>query len=77
MCEPYDLHVDDGCTVKRLLTLVFASYLKRSRDTESVQWSQQGEKRGKFWESPGERGKIAGLLPGRLSFFDLGPGVFE
>lgn len=64
-------------TVEWLLSLVFASYLKRSRGAESAKRFQQGGKRGKFWESPGERGKIAGLLPGRLSFFDLGPGVFE
>jgi hypothetical protein len=64
-------------TVKWLLSLVFASVLKRSRDAESVKRFQQGGKRGKFWESPGKRGKIAGLLPGWLSFFDLGPGVFE
>ena len=77
MCEPFDLHVDDGCTVKWFLLLVSASYLKRSKDAESVKWFQRDGKRGKFRESPGERGKIAGLLPGRLSFFDLGPGVFE
>ena len=64
-------------TVKWLLSLVSASVLKRSRDAESVKRFQQGGKRGKFRESPGKRGKIAGLLPGRLSFFDLGPGVFE
>jgi hypothetical protein len=64
-------------TAKWLLSLVFGSYLKHSRDAESVKWFQHGGKRGRFWESPGERGKIAGLLPGRLSFFDLGPGVFE
>ena len=77
MCEPYDLHLNDGCHCKTAPVIGFSSYLKRSRDTEPVQWSQQGGKREKFWESPGERGKIAGLLPGRLSFFDLGPGVFE
>lgn len=59
------------------MALVFASVLKRSRDAESVKRFQQGGKRGKFWEGPGKQGKIAGLLPGRLSFFDLGPGVFE
>jgi len=64
-------------TVKWLLSLVFASVPKRSRDAESVKRFQQGGKRGKFWEGLGKRGKIAGLLPGRLSFFDLGPGVFE
>ena len=63
--------------VKWLLSLIIASYLKRSRDAESVQWLQQGGKKGKFWESAGERGKIAGLLPGQLGFFNLGPGVFE
>jgi hypothetical protein len=55
----------------------FFSCLKRSRDAESVKRIQQGGKRGKFRESPGKRGKIAGVLPGRLRFFDLGPGVFE
>jgi len=40
-------------TVKWILSLVFASYLKRSRDAESVKRFQQGVKRGKFWESPG------------------------
>jgi hypothetical protein len=64
-------------TVKWLLSLVSTSVLKRSKDAESVKRFQQGGKRGKFWEGPGKRGKIAGLLPGRLSFFDLGPGVFE
>jgi muconolactone delta-isomerase len=57
--------------------LAFANYLKRSRDTESVKRLQQGGKRGKFWESFGEWGKIAGLLPGWLSFLDLRPSVFE
>jgi len=47
-------------TVKWLLSLVFASYLKRSRDAESVKQFQQSGKRGKFWESSGKRGKIAG-----------------
>jgi hypothetical protein len=36
MYEPFDLHVDDGVTVKWLLSLVLASYLKHSRDAESV-----------------------------------------
>ena len=63
--------------IKWLLSLVFSGYLKRSRDAESVKRFQQGGKRVKFWESPSERGKIAGLLQGQLSFFDLGPGVFE
>jgi hypothetical protein len=64
-------------TVIWLLSLVLAGYLKRSRDAESVKSFQQGGKRGEFQESPAKRGKIAGLLPGRLSFFELGPGVFE
>ena len=64
-------------TVIWLLILVLASYLKRSREAESVKRPQQGGKRGKFWKSPGERGKIAGLLPGWLSFLDLRPSVFE
>ena len=64
-------------TVKWFLSLVSASYLKRSRDAESVKWFQQGGKRGKFWESPGKREKIDGSLPGRLSIFDLRPGIFE
>jgi len=64
-------------TVKWLLSLVFASYLKRSRDAESVKRFQQGGKRGKFWERFDERRQIAGLLPSRLSFFEPGPGVFE
>jgi len=64
-------------TVIWLLILVLASYLKRSRDAESEKWFQQSEKREKFWESPGKRGKIAGLLPGWLRFFDLRPSVFE
>ena len=54
-----------------------ARYLNRSRDVESVKWLQQDGKRGKFLERPSERGKIAGLLPGWLSFFNLSPGVFE
>jgi hypothetical protein len=60
-----------------LLVLIYASSLKRSRDAESVKRFQLGGKRGKSWETPGKRGEIAGVLPGRLSFFDLGPGVFE
>ena len=64
-------------TVIWLLALVLAGYLKRSRDVESVKSFQQGGKRGKFRESLGKRGKIVGLLPGCLSFFELGPGVFE
>lgn len=64
-------------TEKWLLSLVFASYLKRSRDAESVKRFQQGGKRGKFWESHGKREKIDGSLPGRLSIFDLRPGIFE
>jgi hypothetical protein len=31
----------------------------------------------RLWKSLGIGEKIAGLLPGRLSFFELGPGVFE
>jgi hypothetical protein len=64
-------------TVKWLLSLVSSSVLKRSRDAESVKQFQQGGKKEKFRESSGKRGKIAGLLPSRLSSFDLGPGVFE
>ena len=57
MCESYDLHVMMVVTVTWLLSLVLASYLKRSRDAESVKRFQQGGKRGKFRESPGKRGK--------------------
>ncbi len=63
--------------VKWLLSWVFARYLKRSRDAESVKRFQQGGKRGKFRERFYERRQIAGLLPGRLGFFEPGPGVFE
>ena len=45
-------------TGKLFLSLVFASYLKGSRDAESVKRFQQGEKRGKFWEFPGKRGGL-------------------
>ena len=64
-------------TVIGPLSLVFAGYLKRSRDAESVKNFQHGGKRGKFRRSPGKRRKIVGLLPGRTSFFQLGPGVFK
>jgi hypothetical protein len=63
--------------VKVILALSFVICLKRSRDTESVKWFQQSGKSEKFWESPGKQAKIAGLLLGRPSLFDLGPGVFE
>jgi hypothetical protein len=53
------------------------SYLKSSRDARSVKGFQQLEKRGKFWEVSGEQEKIVNLLPDRLSFFDLGPGILE
>jgi hypothetical protein len=42
--------------IKWLLSLVFARYLKRSRDAESVKRFQQGGKRGKFWERFDEGG---------------------
>ena len=77
MCEPYEFHVEDGCHCNIAPVLVLVSYLKRSRDAESVKRLQQGRKRGKFQESPGELGKIAGLLSGWLSFLDLRPSVFE
>ena len=77
MCEPYEFHVEVGCHCNMAPVLAFASHLKRSRDGASVKRLQQGGKRGKLWESPGERRKIAGLLPGWLSFLDLRPSVFE
>jgi len=77
MCEPFDLPIHDGYHGTWSPALILSRYLKSSRDAGSVKWLQQVEKRGKFWERSGEQAKIVSLLPGRLSFFDLGPGVFE
>ena len=45
------MHVDDGCRVKWLLSVVFSSYLKRSRAADPGKWWQQVGKRSKFRES--------------------------
>ena len=77
MCEPFDLPIHDAYHGTWPPALIFSRYLKSSRDAGSVKGFQQVEKRGKFWERSGEQEKIVSLLPGRLSFFDLGPGVLE
>jgi len=59
------------------ITMRELSYLKSSRDAGSVKGFQQVEKRGKLWEHSGKQEKIVSLLPGPLSFFELGPGVLE
>ena len=77
MCEPFDLPIHDGYRGIGPPALILSRYLKSSRDAGSVKGFQQVEKREKFWERSGEQEKMVSLLPGRLSFFDLGPGVLE
>jgi hypothetical protein len=77
MCEPFDLPIHDGYHGTWPPALILSRYLKSSREARTVKGFQQVEKRGKFWERSGEQEKIVSLLPGRLSFFDLGPGVLE
>jgi hypothetical protein len=77
MCEPFDLPIHGGYHWTWLPSWIRSSYLKSSRDAGSVKGFQQVEKRGKFWERSGEQENIVSLLTGRLSFFDLGPGVLE
>ena len=77
MCKPFDLPIHDGYHGIWPPAWILSRYLKSSRDAGSVKGFQQVEKRGKFWERSGEQKKLVSLLPGRLSFFDLGPGVLE
>jgi len=77
MCELFDLATHDGYHGTGPPALILSRYLKSSRDAGSVKGFQQVEKREKFWERSGEQEKMVSLLPGRLSFFDLGPGVLE
>ena len=77
MREPLNLPIHDGYHGTWPPALILSRSLKSSRDAGSVKGFQQVEKGGKLWEYSGEQEKIVSLLLGRLSFFELGPGVLE